>query len=172
MKKTILYTFAIVALTLTACSNGSQTKVDDATKENSVDDANLLNGYVNVDLSDKGFPIVIKVPQGVKVEQTPYGTVEIKDSAAFQIQIAESTVDVTQWKKDIQTNDVNKFKRFLAEEADALLYESAFSAPEFHFVKIFKGKTNSYEIQDIKGAIFTEADAKAMYQAAKSVKDK
>lgn len=172
MKKIFLFAAIISVLAITACSNGSQNKIEDATSESAANDANMINGYVDVDLSDKGFPIIIKVPQGVKVEQTAYGTVEIKDSAAFQIQIAESTVDIAQWKKDIQANDVNKFKRFIAEEADGLFYESAFSTPEFHFVKIFKGKTNSYEIQDIKGAAFSEADAKAMYQSAKSVTNK
>jgi hypothetical protein len=124
------------------------------------------------DLSKNGVNLIIKAPAEPAVEQVA-ANYEVKANDDFQIQIAEGTGDMNLMKSDIQKNDVNKFKRFIVDEPEAILYESEITQPEFHFFVVKKGSNNTiYEIQDIKTKVFTEEQAKAMFDAAKAARAK
>lgn len=132
----------------------------------------VLTGSKEFDLSEFGMPVTIQAPVNASVEQNMAGAIEIKAGKDFQLIIAEGSGNIELTKNDIKTNEVNKFKRFLVEEDAALFYESEVTKPEYHIFVVKKGENNLYELQDIKGEIFTEAAAKKMFDSAKTLKFK
>ena len=165
MKKLILLLAAPAILTMVSCGGS---KKDDATVS--------IPGMTEVNLQINGNQLSIMVPDSTKgkmelIEQS-WGATEIKVGKDFQISISEGEGDIALTKSDIAGNDVNKFKRYVKEEANFLFWESEITGPEFHFYTIVKPGTVSYIVEDIKGEIFDEKAAQTMIDAAKSLKAK
>jgi hypothetical protein len=132
----------------------------------------VLAGFKEIDLSDRGMNLVIQVPTDATIEQSLSGALEIRSGNTFQITIAEGSGNMELYKSDIVTNDVSKLKRFLVEEKDALFYESEITKSEYHFIVSKKKDNTIYEIQDIKAEVFNEDNCRKMFEAAKSAKIK
>lgn len=159
--KFLIGVLAVPALLLSGCKGNEQAQEQPAAEQ-----AQLAAG--EYDLSKSGVSLIIKAPADPAVEQVA-GAYEVKANDEFQLVVAEGPGDMNLMKSDIQKNDVNKFTRFIIDEPDAILYESQITTPEFHFFVVKKGANNTtYEIQDVKSKIFTEEQAKAMFEAAKA----
>lgn len=160
MKKIILL-LSIPALILSGCK-GDESASKDA---NQAGEALQAGEF---DLSKSGVNLIIKAPVEPAVESAGAGF-EVKANEDFQLFIAEGPGDMNLMKSDIEKNDVNKFKRFIVDEPDAILYETEITQPEFHFFVVKKGGNNTtLEIQDLKAKTFNEEQAKAMFEAAKA----
>ena len=164
MKKIISYLF-ILSVVTTIYSCGSDKK-----------EAVVIPGMMEVDLSSHGMPVTIIIPDSTKGQlemiTQSWGATEIKVGKEFQVSVIEDKGDIELAKSDIKGNDVNKFKRFLTEEPNIIVYESEITQPEFHMYAIIKVGNTSYVVEDIKGEIFSEASIKAMLESAKSIKEK
>lgn len=165
MKKLIFLVAATTGILFAACG-GSKTE----------DTATSLPGMMELNLKINGNDLSIMVPDSTKgkmemVEQS-WGATEIKVGNDFQISISESDGDVPLTKSDIAGNDVNKFKRYLKDEPNLLVWESEITEPEFHFYDVVKSGTTSYVIEDIKEEHFSEKAVQTMVDAAGTLKSK
>lgn len=138
-----------------------------------------IPGMSVYDLSSYNAPITIYVPDTTKTKLEPSlqssGSINIKSGKDFQISITSGEGDMALTKGDIKDADVKKFKRYLMDEPDAIIWESQVSGmeSEYHFYTIVKAGKDSYVIEDMKdGDAFSEAAIRKMMDAAKSVKVK
>lgn len=161
MKKLFIIPAIILLAILISCG-GNKDKVE------------LTPGMMQLDLSKYGIPITITTPDSskgpVEVITQSWGATEIKIGKDFQISISEGEGDIELAKSDIKSNDVNKFKRYIVQEPNILMYESEIIQPEFHLYAIIKTEKATYIVEDIKGDIFSEQAIKLMLEAAKSIK--
>jgi hypothetical protein len=165
MKKLFLLLAAPAILTLSSCGD---TKTEETTT--------TMPGMMETTITVNGTQLSIMVPDSTKgklevVEQS-WGATEIKVGKEFQISVTEGEGDVALTKSDIAGNDVNKFKRFVKDEATLVFWESEITEPEYHFYTIVKAGASSYVVEDIKGEIFNEKATQAMIDAAKTLKAK
>ena len=163
MKKIFYLTFVTALLTIAGCGSKKQESV-------------IIPGMMEMDLSSKGMPIIINVPDSTKgkIEITPqsWGAIEIKVGKDFQISISEGAGDIALAKSDVAGNEVNKFKKYLIDEPNIILYESEITQPEFHLYSIIKAGNTAYIVEDIKGEAFSEKQAQKMLEAAKTIRSK
>ena len=140
------------------------------------EEAVKIPGMMPLDLSSHGLPVIINVPDSSKgkleVIDQSWGATEIKVGKEFQISVSAGEGDMALAKSDVAGNDVNKFKRYVVDEPEAILYESAITEPEFHFYSVIKVGDASYVVEDIKGEMFSEKSAQTMLQSAKGMKAK
>ncbi len=138
-----------------------------------------IPGMSVYDLSAYNAPITIYVPDTTKTKLEPSlqssGSITIKSGKDFQISITPGEGDIALTKGDIKDADVKKFKRYLRDDPDAIIWESQVSGmdSEYHFYTIVKAGKDSYVIEDLKdGDAFSEAAILKMMEAAKSIKVK
>jgi hypothetical protein len=132
-----------------------------------------------LDLNRYGKPIAIFVPDTVQnlmtiVEQS-YGALEITVGKNFAIAISEQKEDLELKKADLKDDEINKLSSFLVEEPDAIMWESAITEPEFHFIVNHTIAGGEYNIQDIRvteGKAFGKDAIQKMYESAKGIKEK
>ncbi len=168
MKKLFLSIALFSSLFMASCGGD---KKEGETTEGAATVADLAAG--EYDLTAGGLPFVIKAPNDPAITSPVAGSYELKCSELFQMQINEGAGDLELVKSDIKTNEVFKFKRFIAEEANGVFYESEFQGkPSFHFFVVQKTGSSVYEIQDNKAKQFSEEDTKTMFESAKSIKAK
>jgi hypothetical protein len=164
MKKISSFFAVIVTLTFAACGP----------KDDGSGNSGVPQGMMALDLSQYGYNVSINVPDSsvgpLEVVQQSWGAVEIKVGKAFQVSVKDGQGDIPLKKSDIAGNDVNKFKRYVVDEPNALLWESQIMEPEFHFYAVVKAGDASYEVEDIAGEIFSEAAATKMLESAKAMK--
>jgi hypothetical protein len=169
MKKIFICSiFALGAMFFNSCGNSG--------KETAAVDLNAPEGMRYLNISKTGMNLYVLCPDSTKGQldtvMQSYGTFELKMGKDFQISILEGEGDIKTVKSDIANNDVNQFKRFLVDEANTLVWESAIAEnPEFHFYTIQKVGNRSYVIEDIKGEPFTQAATEAMLNAAKNLRE-
>jgi len=125
---------------------------------------------VDLDCSSiEGFPILTKAPAGVKaVEQ--YGSVKISNNAKFQMEL-NSVYDysVAAAKKEIEANDINKFKKYVVDEPNGIIYQTeVMGQTQYHFMYFLIGKEESFYFQNVKGPTYDLESTKVMYNAAKA----
>jgi hypothetical protein len=97
----------------------------------------------------------------------------IKVGKDFQISVVETTGDVNQRKADIASDDVNKLKKYITDDATTLMWESGIGdLSEFHFYHIAKLGTRSYVFEDIKGEPFSQQAVQKMLDVCKQAKEK
>jgi hypothetical protein len=163
MKQLFFLITTISALAFFSCKN--------STTENETSE-----GTKQIEFSINGNAFTMLVPDTAKgtleIKEQSWGATEVVIGSGFQISITEGEGDITLMKSDIAGNDVNKFKRFINDEPNLLLWESEIVKPEFHFYTVQKIEKSSFIIEDMKAEVFTEQDVKAMLNAAKSLKVK
>jgi len=129
---------------------------------------------VPVDLSkaSDSFPVIMMAPEGAAATED-FGNVLVKKGDGFQVEISSSAKDIESLKKEIKANTLNKFKAFLVETADALLYESTLMGKsEFHFVANMKAGGTTYGAEDTKGPVYSRAAAELMLKCFQTLKAK
>lgn len=136
-------------------------------------------GMNTLDLNRYGKPFAIFVPDTVankmEIVEQSNGALDIKVGKNFAISINEQVADIAMRKEDIKTDEVNKFKSYMADEPNAIMWESEIAEqPQFHFLMNQKIGNNDYNFEDIHD---TEAptlgkDAiQKMFDSAKNIKE-
>jgi hypothetical protein len=133
-------------------------------------------GMSALDLSRYGKPFVLFVPDTasapVNVTEDPSGALLVTSGTRFAMSIRESAEDLTLRKRDITDDEVNKLKQFLVEDSVALVWESAITTSEHHFVMNGRAGDGVYAFEDLRGnAVPLSKDAvMAMYESVKAIK--
>ena len=167
MKKSILHLFsAILVTTMISCGNKNDQEII------------APQGMHTLNLNRFGKPFAIFVPDTVAnklsiVEQTN-GALDIKVGTTFAISINEQAADIEMRKMDIKDDELNKFKNYIADEADAIMWESEIVQPEFHFLLNQKIGTNDYSFEDIRDTEsnpFGKDAIQKMFDSSKNIKE-
>lgn len=131
-----------------------------------------------LDLTKYGKSFAIFVPDTVQnkmtiVEQS-YGALDITVGPNFAVSISEQAEDIAAKKKEISEDEVNKLKSFMTDEPTAILWESAITEPEFHFIINQKIGNSDYNIQDVRtteGKPYSKEAIQKMFDSAKNIKE-
>lgn len=169
MKKIIsLFSAAFLIGTLNSC--GDKKKDQEAIV--------APQGMHVLDLSKYGKPFAIFVPdtvaQKLEITQQTYGALDIRVGKNFGISINEQPADIELKKKDIKEDEVNKFKSFVAEEPNAIFWESEITQPEYHFIMNQKVGNAEYSFEEIKNneaEPFSKDAVQKMFDSAKNIKE-
>lgn len=141
-KKNLSALVLIVALFFAAC--GEKKKETVAAPE----------GMLALDLSAYGKPFSLFIPDTanakLEVNEETSGALNVRVGKNFGISINEQEADLTLRKEDIKSDEVNKLTSYIAEEPDAIFWESSIIAPEYHFVVNKKVNNASYSFEDIR----------------------
>ena len=169
MKKLFLFAGCISILSLASCGNGK--------KENDTN-ADVPSGMVVADLSAQGLAALMNVPDSttghLEIISNAQGGVDVKVGKNFQMTIIEGPGNIELKKKDITSDEVRKFVKYIVEDPNAIVWEWQMEGgePEYHFYTIIKSGNKSYEVYDVMGEIFSEKAATQMLDAAKSIRAK
>jgi hypothetical protein len=126
---------------------------------------------VPLDLSkvSDSFPVIMQAPEGATAADD-FGSVLVKKGDNFQVEVSSSPNDIESLKKEIKANTLNKFKAFVVETADVLLYESTvMGKSEFHFAANVKAGDVTYGAKDTRGPVYTKADVELMLKCFQSL---
>jgi hypothetical protein len=170
MKTVLSFIFAVVvaAVTLESCGakKSEETKVE------------APAGMITLDLSKYGKPFTIFVPDSttsrLEITEQSWGALEIRAGKNFQISITEDPGDIELRKSDIKGDEINKFKSYVVEEPNTIMWESEITKPEFHFYTIQKIGNSTYVFEDIKSTEsepFSKDAIQKMLDSAKSIKE-
>jgi hypothetical protein len=170
MKKIVFKTATLCAFALILLSScGSK-----------VEETVVPDGMQLVDLSKYGKPFTFLCPdsstsKGSLIITEQNYMLEVRSGKSFGLVFEEGEGNMEQLKTDLKGDDVNKFKRFIADEPSLLVWESEITAPEFHLYAIVTIGNAKYVVKDLNATDnepFTEADIKKMMDAVKSMKEK
>jgi len=107
-----------------------------------------------LDLTRYGKPFAIFVPDTnaakFEVIEQPSGALEIKVGKSFALSINEQAADIALRKQDIKDDEINKFKNYIADEPNAIFWESEITQPEYHFVINQKIGGSEYSFEDLR----------------------
>ena len=168
MKKIIcLFSAALILASVSSCG--------DKKKEEPIV---APQGMIVLDLSKYGKPFVIFVPDTTSaklvVNEQQSGALDISVGKSFALSINETAADLELKKKDIKEDEVNRFKSFVVEEPNGILWESEITAPEYHFLINMKIGTADYSFEEIKSTEsepFGKEAVQKMYDSAKNIKE-
>lgn len=125
---------------------------------------------VTTDLQPAGVAATVQAPEGASVKEA-FGRAEVETAGGgFHIEIAAEKADLAARKQEIEANDVNRFKRYVVDDADGVLYQSELMGkPEYHLLVNVDGGEAGFECEDSKGPVYTEAQARAMFAACRTL---
>jgi hypothetical protein len=137
---------------------------------------NAPAGMHALDLKRYGKPFVIFVPDTtaakLTVSEQPSGALDIIVGRNFAVSINEQAADLELRKTDIRNDEVNKLKNMVKEEPGGIIWESAITEPEYHFILNKKVGNSEYSFEDVKdgehGGFRKEAVEK-MYESCNSI---
>jgi hypothetical protein len=169
MKKFLVITLSISSFLFnTSCKNES--------KEEAIVAPEGLNV---LDLNRFGKPFAIFVPDTIqnqmKIIEQSYGALEITVGKNFAVAISEQAEDLEFKKAELKGDEVNKLSSFILEEPTAIMWESAITEPEFHFIINHKIGNADYNVQDIRtseGKPYIKEAIQKMFDSAKNIKEK
>mgnify|MGYP000898507077 CR=1 FL=1 len=131
-----------------------------------------------LDLSKYGKPFALFVPDTVSAKLTiteqSNGALDIMVGKNFAVSINEQAADLELIKSDVKSDEVNKLAAFITDEPGALLWESAITEPEFHFVLNQKIGGADYSFEDIRNLNekgFSKQAIQKMFDSAKTIKE-
>lgn len=127
---------------------------------------------VDLDCSSiEDFNLITKAPAGLKAVEK-YGSVTVSDGKNFQMEIHVSYgYNLAEAKKSIESNDINKLKKYIIDETNGILYQTeVMGQTQYHFVYFLNGGETTYYFENVKGPTYTLEAAKTMYNAAKASK--
>jgi len=167
MKKIILLFFAFGVFSfIGSCSSNK--------KESIV----APEGMNVLDLTKYGKPFAMFIPDTtnakLEIVQQSYGALDIKVGKVFAISINDAAADLEMTKNDIKTDEVNKLKSFIAEEPNAILWESEIMQPEFHFLVNQKIGNAEFSFEDVKNNEvnpFGKEAIQKMFDCSKNIKE-
>jgi hypothetical protein len=166
-----IYTL-ITVMALVVALPGCGDKKDEQTK------VEAPAGMMTLDLSKYGKPFTIFVPDStlgkLEITEQSWGALEIRVGKNFALSITEDPGDIELRKSDIKADDVNKFKAFVVEEPNTIMWESEITKPEFHFYTIQKLGNSTYVFEDIKSSEaepFSKESIQKMLDSAKNMKE-
>ncbi len=151
---------------LLACNDNSKASSDSSSQP-----------MVEYSLRKHGVPCTMNLPKG-KMQllidsMQVYGDLTIDMGKSFNLVISPVNQTMEEIKKDISSNEVNKFKKYLVEAPNTILYESSIVSPEFHFkhfVTIDKEQMMIADGLNAESTPYTEAEIKLMLECAQSIK--
>ena len=152
----------------TATATGSATRAATAPTTAATVAAVALSSTLDLSAAPVSLPITIKVPSGATAKSASTGA-EVRAGTGFQLDIGRSKGDVAATKKEVQANKVNQFKRFVVDEPTGIVYESAVGGKSEYHAYVAAAAGTGYRCEDIKGPVYTEAQAKTIYDACKSI---
>ena len=133
-------------------------------------------GMHTLNLSRFGKPFAIFVPDTVankmEITEQSNGSLTLKVGKNFAISINEQAGDIAMRKEDIKGDEVNKFKSYITDEPNAIMWESEITKPEYHFYTIQKIGTSNYVFEDVvpmDGEPFSKENTQKMYDSAKTI---
>jgi hypothetical protein len=131
-----------------------------------------------LDLTRYGKPFAIFVPDTTSAKfeiiEEPSGALDIKVGKNFALSINEQAADMELRKKDIKEDEINKFKSFVTDEPNAILWESEITQPEFHFLINQKIGTGEYSFEDLRDPEANPLGKDAvqkMFDSSKNIKE-
>jgi hypothetical protein len=158
----ILFSFSF----FTGCNSTNETK-----EEN-------IPGMHRLDLNRYGKPFSILVPDTTKndfkITEQPNGALEIRSGKNFGISIYEQEADINLKKEDLKADEINKFKQYIKDEPNGIIWESQVIDPEFHFLVNTKIGNSVYSFEEIKetqGNGYSREAVTKMYDSAISIKE-
>ena len=169
MKKFFLFVGCISVLALSSCGSG---KKDDTTN------TNIPQGMIAADLSTQGLAALVNFPDSttgtLEIIPNAQGGADVKVGTNFQMTIIEGPGNMEMKKKDITSDEIRKFVKYVVEDANTIVWEWQMEGgePEYHFYTIVKSGNKSYEVFDVAGETYSEKAATQMLDAAKSVRPK
>ncbi|MBS1652468.1 MAG: hypothetical protein JSU07_10695 [Bacteroidetes bacterium] len=132
-----------------------------------------------LDLNKYGKHFVLYIPDTSKAKLTiseqSSGALDIKVGTNFAVTINEQAADINAKKAEIKDDEVNKFKSFVTDEPNGILWESEITKPEFHFLYNLKAGAVEYSIEDIRSTDaepFGKETIQKMYESAKTAVEK
>ncbi|WP_317899289.1 hypothetical protein [Aurantibacillus circumpalustris] len=135
-------------------------------------------GMNTLNLNRFGKPFAIFVPDTIankmEITEQSNGALDIKVGKAFAISINEQAADIEMRKQDIKDDEVNKFKSYIAEEPNAIMWESEIVKPEFHFLinqKVGSADYNFEDIRDTESNTLSKDAIQKMFDSAKNIKE-
>ena len=135
-------------------------------------------GMHTLNLNRFGKPFAIFVPDTIankmEITEQTNGALDIKVGKVFAISINEQAADIEMRKQDIKDDEVNRFKTYLVEEPNAIMWESQIVQPEFHFLinqKIGTADYNFEDIRDTESNTLGKDAVQKMFDSAKNIKE-
>jgi hypothetical protein len=113
------------------------------------------------------------VPDGAVV-RAEYGAVRVIYGARFALELYATPADIEARRRELQSDDVQRLRRFVADSVDTLVYEVASTAglpgtTEYHFVTNIMTGGKVYRCEDTKGAAYNLAEMQVMLDACHSL---
>jgi hypothetical protein len=129
------------------------------------------------DISKTGMNAYVLIPDSsagvLDTVMQSSGEYLVKVGKDFQISVVETSGDINQRKADIASDDVNKLKKYIVDDATTLMWESGIGdLSEFHFYYIAKLGNRTYVFEDIKGEPFSQQAVQKMLDVCKQAKEK
>ena len=116
--------------------------------------------------------VAVQAPAGAKAAED-FGACSVKAGATFQIEVhSTGPEDFAKAKAEIGKNDINRFVRWVVEEPELLVYESKVMNSEYHVAAVAKAGDKVLSCEDTKGPTYSEADARVMGKACKTLAKK
>ena len=162
---------SLITLLFMAAVLGNGCKSEDESKKSAVP-----AGMVMVDLSAYGKPFSISVPDTstapLSISEEQDGALNVRSGRSFGMSIYEQAIDIAAKKEDIRSDEVNRLSRIVKEDAQSIIWESAITEPEFHFVRNARIAGRDYSFCDIPGTAFGEEAVKTMDESAANAQEK
>ena len=147
----------------------------------SANEESLPPGKMRLDLSPYGKSFSMVIPDSASNDfsitennaQLEIRCVNKKVNLNFAVVVEEGEGNVNLIKSDIQSDDINRFVRFLSEDSSMIVWESAITTPEFHFYAVIRSENSAYVIRDListDNEPFTEKQILEMVSALKGVR--
>jgi hypothetical protein len=164
MKKQFITLFSIGLLF--SCGSEKDVKTDSAPPA----------GMHLIDLSAYGKPFSIYVPDTntakPEISEQPSGALEVKVGNNFAISIYETAANLALKKEDIQADEVNRFKSFIVDQPEGMIWESGITQPEFHFLLNKQTGGSEYSFEDIRDPElkpFGKEAVERMFESSKKI---
>ncbi len=150
-------------------NNTNQTEAEGGAEEPKLEAAPELTLNASLDLSAHEMPFTMNVPEGAEFVQGDYAT-NVRLGESFNIEITDYGTTVEERKAEVEENDINKHKSYIADEENGFITENEVMGQiEYHFFYVLKvDDETQYEFENVKGRSFSKEEAMLMYQAAKS----
>jgi hypothetical protein len=127
-------------------------------------------GLQSLDIPLSGGTVTMMAPAGAFAKISFGSTFDIAAGRTFELELGPASASLARTRQEILANNRNVFKRYVVDEPAGMVYETTFAgAAEYHVFVAIPGLLGGLACQDTKGPAYTEAQARAMYAACKSV---